>query len=174
MLKNFIAAYQAKSLGIIYSKDDKEAVLQVKMMEKLSGKYGFKVVAKAVRTCKETISTFDTISGKIDSLFIPHCAVLEPSIQKLIDSATAANIPTISQGPGMADKGSLMTLEADPVEQGQLVAVHALQILNGQKAFTLPVRTPKKVAFIINMKTAKTLNLKVPFDTLSGATRVIK
>jgi putative ABC transport system substrate-binding protein len=68
----------------------------------------------------------------------------------------------------------LLTLEADPVEQGQLLAVHALQVLGGQKVFTLPVRTPKKVALVVNMKSAEQLGIKVPFQALSLATRVIK
>lgn len=174
LLKNFRSAYKAKSLGIIYSKQDKEAVLQVQVMEKLSREYGFKVVSRGVMTYKEVIPAFDSISSRIDSLFVPHCAVLEPNLQELVDHATATNIPTISQAPGLAEKGAFMTVIADPLEQGQLVGVHALQILNGQKAFTLPVRTPKKVSFIVNMKTVKKLNLKVPFETLSGATRVIK
>lgn len=174
LLKNFISIYKAKSLGIIYSKQDKEAALQVKMLQKASGKYGFKVVPKVVKTCKEVIKSFDSISGKIDSLYVPHCAVLEPAIDKLVDAATAAKVPTITQGPGLAEKGALISLVADPVEQGQLIGVHALQVLNGQKAFTLPVRTPKKVSLIINMKSAKKFGYKVPIGTLESASKVIK
>jgi putative ABC transport system substrate-binding protein len=83
-------------------------------------------------------------------------------------------VPVISQSPGLAEKGALMTLVADPVEQGQLTGVHAIQILNGQKAFTLPVRTPRKVSFIVNMKSAKAMGIKVPISTLENATTVIK
>ena len=174
LLKNFISVYQAKSLGIIYSKQDKEAELQVKMLQKASGKYGFKVVPREVRTCKEVIGSFDGMAGQIDSLYVPHCAVLEPSIEKLVEKAMAANVPTITQGPGLAEMGALMALVADPGEQGQLIGVHALQILNGQKAFMLPVRTPKKVSFIINMQTARKMGLKVPLGTMESATKIIK
>ena len=76
--------------------------------------------------------------------------------------------------PGVCDKGGLVSLETDPAEQGQLIAVHALQILAGKKAHTLPIFTPKKVSLIINLKTAEKLNLTVPFQALSLATRVIK
>ncbi len=174
LLKNFIAAYKAKSLGIIYAKYDKEAAMQVKVLQKAAGKYGFTVSPKEVNSCKEVVPAFSGMSGSIDSLYVPHCAALEPSIDKLIDSAVAAKIPIISQSPGLTEKGALMSLVADPVEQGQLIGVHALQILNGQKAFTLPVRTPKKVAFIVNMKTAKAMGIKVPIGVLESATKVLK
>ncbi len=174
LLKNFISAYQAKTLGIIYSIHDEEAAMQVKALQKAGGKYGFKVLPKEVSSCKEVVSTFGAMSGKIDSLYVPHCAALEPAVDKLVEEATAARVPTITQSPGLAEKGALMALVADPVEQGQLIGVHALQVLNGQKAFTLPVRTPKKVAFIVNMKAAKILGVKVPIGTLESATTVIK
>ena len=173
LLNSFTSSFKAKSLGIIYSKQDKEATLQVKILQKLSSKYGFKVIPKEVTTCKQVVSSFGSISSKIDSLYVPHCAVLEPAIQKLVDSATSAKIPTFTQGPGLALKGALMELSADPMEQGQLLGVHALQVLNGQKAFTLPVRTPKKVSFTVNMKAAKALGVKVPINILETATKVI-
>jgi putative ABC transport system substrate-binding protein len=80
----------------------------------------------------------------------------------------------VTQIPEAGEKGALLTLEADPIEQGQLLAVHALQVLGGQKVFTLPVRTPKKVALVVNMKVAEELGMKIPFQALSLATRVIK
>jgi len=174
LLKSFISVYQAKMLGIIYSKHDKEAEMQVKVLQKSSGKYGFSVKPKEVETCKDVIPAFEGMKSGIDSLYVPHCAALEPAIDKLVDSAVAAKIPVITQSPGLAEQGALMALVADPVEQGQLIGVHALQVLNGQKAFTLPVRTPKKVAFIVNMKAAKTMGLQVPIGTLETATEVIK
>ncbi len=174
LLKNFVEAYKAKSLGIIYAKHDKEAAMQVKMLQKSAGKYGFTVTPKEVKACKEVPAAFSGMSGSIDSLYVPHCAALEPAVDNLVDSAVAANVPVITQSPGLAEKGALMALVADPVEQGQLMGVHALQILNGQKAFTLPVRTPKKVAFVVNMKTAKKMGVKVPIGVLESATRVLK
>lgn len=174
LLKNFTQAYQANALGVIYSGQDKEAALEVKKLQNASSRYGFKVVPKEVRTCKEVPDAFESIGGKIDSLYVPHCAVLQPAIDTLIEKATAARVPVITQGPGLVEKGALMALVADPEEQGQLIGVHALQILNGQKAFTLPVRTPKKISFIVNLKAAGKLGVNIPSGTLQKATSVIK
>lgn len=174
LLKNFVTVHQTKSLGFIYSKQDIEAAFQFKQLQKASSQFGFKVVSKEVKTCKEVNGTFKSIGGSIDALYIPHCAMLEPAVAGLVDTALQVDIPTITQVPGLTEKGALMSLVADPVEQGQLAGVHALQVLNGLKIFTLPVRTPKKVEFVVNMKSAKALGLQVPIGILEGATRVIK
>ena len=83
-------------------------------------------------------------------------------------------IPVISQMPGAAQKGALLSLKADPVEQGQVAADYAARILAGKKASQLPVVTPKRVDLIVNLKMAKSLELHVPFPVLSAATRVLK
>jgi len=174
LLKNFISVYKANSVGIIYAKYDAEGEQQVKSLEQAASKYGFKVVAKEVKDCREVMAAYDGIKGKIDSLYLPHCAALQPASVTLLSQAAADKKPAITQSPGLIDEGALMALTADPTEQGQLVGVHALQVLNGQKAFTLPVRTPKKVSFVINLKAANKLGIKVPIDVLENATKVVK
>ena len=64
---------------------------------------------------------------------------------------------------------ALIGLEADPDEQGKLVAVHALQVLQGQKVHILPVREAKKISLKINQKTAGQLGLTIPSDIASKA-----
>ena len=114
------------------------------------------------------------LKGKVDGVYVAETVLLTQMQKEVVEVANANGLPVFSQLPGISDAGALVTLEAEPVEQGQLLAVHTIQVLNGQKAFTLPVRTPKKVDLIINMKVADGLGIKIPFQALGMATRVIK
>jgi putative ABC transport system substrate-binding protein len=76
--------------------------------------------------------------------------------------------------PDASDKGALMALEVSPVEQGQLAGEEAVRILGGKKAAQIPIATPKKIELIVNMHAAKALDLHIPFQVLSAATKILK
>lgn len=174
LIKTFTEVKTVKTMGVLYSSIDQSSVNQVEELTRLASQFGFTLLKKNVKSKKDLQSDLGDLSAKVDSLFVGESAILNLELQNILDHSIKNNLPVISQIPGFSDMGALMTLEADPVEQGQLVGVHAIQILTGQKAHTLPIRTPKKVSLVINLQTARKMNLTIPFQALSMATRVIK
>jgi ABC-type uncharacterized transport system substrate-binding protein len=49
-----------------------------------------------------------------------------------------------------------------------------VSLLGGAKPSTVPVESAKKIDLILNLKAAGALGMKVPFDVLNAATKVIK
>lgn len=175
LLRAFGDVSKGKTIGALFSPNDKGSILQVDDLEKAAASFGLKVVRKGVRKPAELPREAAELCARVDALYVADSALMQMQLPQILEAANQKRIPTISQIPGLSDMGALMTLEADPTEQGQLVGVHALQILAAnQKALALPVRTPKKVSLVINMKVAKELGLPVPFQVLSLATRVVK
>ncbi len=175
LLRSFADIVKKKTLGALFSPNDKGSILQVNDLEKAAANYGIKVVRKGVAKPSNLDQAAAELCSRVDALYIADSALLQMHLQQVLGAAIQKRIPVISQIPGLSDMGALITLEADPTEQGQLLGVHALQILTGnQRALELPVRTPRKVALVINMKVARELNLTVPFQALSLATRVVK
>ncbi len=163
-----------KAILALYSSSEQGSLLQEKRMEEQGKRLGFLVIKVDVKSRDAAKQAIREASGKIDAVFITESILLTQGLQDLIITAKEHHLPVLTQIPESGERGALLTLEADSVEQGQLLAVHALQVLGGQKVFTLPVRTPKKVALVVNMKVADELGIKVPFQALSLATRVIK
>jgi putative ABC transport system substrate-binding protein len=83
-------------------------------------------------------------------------------------------VPVITQIPEGADKGALISLEANPAEMGIQAAEIVTRVLGGKKPALLPIATPRKVDLVINARTARALDLHVSLSTLEKATRVIK
>lgn len=163
-----------KVILALFSSSEQGSLLQEKRMAEQGKKFGFSVIKADIKNRDAARKAISDAAGKADAVYITESIQLTQWVQELISLAHEKRLPVLTQIPGSGEKGAFLTLEADPVEQGQLLAVHALQVLGGQKVFTLPVRTPKKVALVVNMKVAEQLGITVPFQALSLATRVIK
>lgn len=158
----------------LFTSTEQGSLLQSKRMEEQGKQFGFSIIKADVKNRDAAKQAILAAAGKADAVYITESVLLVQGIQDLIATANQNNLPVLTQIPDSGEKGALLTLEADPIEQGQLLAVHALQVLGGQKIFTLPVRTPRKVSLVVNLKVAEELGIKVPFQSLSMATRVIK
>jgi len=155
----------AKTIGVLYTKGEGGSELQLK---ELNAKGGFTVKAENVGTAGEAVAAAEKLAAQCDALYLSESIAVMQKGAEIVKAALTSKKPTFSQIPDLAKAGALLGLEADPDEQGKLVGVHALQILQGQKAHSLPVRTAKKVTLMINQGAAAQLGLTVPADIMSA------
>lgn len=83
-------------------------------------------------------------------------------------------MPGIGASAGHARNGMLLSLGADIFKTTQRVGDIAVRILKGAKPADIPVEQADEFDLIVNLRTAKALNLKVPYSVLARATRVIE
>ncbi|MGH9661995.1 MAG: ABC transporter substrate binding protein [Bryobacteraceae bacterium] len=67
-----------------------------------------------------------------------------------------------------------MAINANAGEVVQRAAVYVDRLLRGAKPIELPVELPTRYELVINLKTAKALDLKVPPSVLLRADHVIE
>ena len=67
-----------------------------------------------------------------------------------------------------------MSYGIDRVDLYRRAAVYVDRILRGESPGNLPVQQPTKFELVINLKTTKTLGLKIPQSLLLAADRVIE
>ena len=108
---------------------------------------------------------------RADALFVFDCPRIPT---KTVELATKIRLPTIYSTTRFADAGGLMVYAPSTTDSAYRAATYVDKILRGTKPADLPVEQPTKFELVINLKTAKALNLTIPQSVLYRADRVIK
>ena len=93
---------------------------------------------------------------------------------RIVGLARQRGIPVASEFSIMARAGSLMSYGPSLLDQWARATYYADKILKGAKPADLPIQQPTKFELIINLKTAKTLGIKIPESLLLLADEVIR
>jgi putative ABC transport system substrate-binding protein len=88
--------------------------------------------------------------------------------------AAENRLPAIYNRKDFVESGGMMSYGDDQAELYRRAAVFVDKILKGTKPSDLPVEQPTKFEFVINLKTAKALNLNIPQSVLFRADKVIR
>lgn len=165
-----------KTLGVLYNVREVGSVVQMKEIKRLAAQMGFSVIEVNASSSSVLDSAIGSLtSADVDFIYASESTIVARNIEKVVSRARDFGIPVISHVPEASEKGVLVGLEVSPFEQGQLAGECVSNILTGKKQHVqTPVATPKKVELIINLKTARQLDLNVPLQVLNLSTKIIK
>jgi putative ABC transport system substrate-binding protein len=94
--------------------------------------------------------------------------------KKIAEAAVKNRLPTMYDQVRYAEAGGLMTYGVDLTDLDRRAATYVDKILKGAKPANLPVEQPTKFELVVNLKTAKQINLNIPPHVLARADRVLK
>jgi putative tryptophan/tyrosine transport system substrate-binding protein len=98
----------------------------------------------------------------------------EPGAAQIVALSAKYQLPAIYAFPRFVNEGGLVSYGVDAFDQMRSAALYVDLILKGTKPGDLPVQIPTKYTLIINLKTAKALNLTVPPTLLALADETIE
>jgi putative ABC transport system substrate-binding protein len=128
-----------------------------------------------VRRIDDFNDAFSTIAvAKPDAMIVLADRFLLAHRTDIVNFASTSRLPTIYAYREYVDAGGLMSYAPNDLEQFRRAAVYVDNILKGAKPADLPVQEPTKFELIINLKTARSLNLEIPRDLLLVADEVIE
>jgi putative tryptophan/tyrosine transport system substrate-binding protein len=112
--------------------------------------------------------------GRANALITIVNTLLDPYTKQIADLAIKNRLPSMYERSDYVEAGGLMSYSASDDDLWRRAATYVDKILKGTKPADLPVEQPTKFEFVINLKTAKALNLTIPQSVLFRADRVIR
>jgi putative tryptophan/tyrosine transport system substrate-binding protein len=136
---------------------------------------GLTLLPMEVSSVGELDSAFAAVMKKRpDALMVTADPVQQLFVDRIIQLAAGARLPTIFQIKENAMAGGLMSYGPSLPELFRRAATYIDKILKGTRPSDLPVEQPETFELVINVRTAKALGLTIPRSLLLRADRVIE
>jgi putative ABC transport system substrate-binding protein len=107
-------------------------------------------------------------------LIVTGSALVATHRDRLIALAASNKLPAVYYERLFVAAGGLISYGPNILDQYRLAAGYVDRILKGGKPGDLPVQAPTKYDTVINLKTAKALDLDIPATLLARADEVIE
>ncbi len=157
-----------------YDKAEAFSVAQAKIYRESARRLKIMLIEKTVANQTEAQATFDDIKiNEVHGIVVPRS--LSFNIPGLaLEVTSRQRIPTMFFGPWYAEQGGLASYGPDFYESGRQAARLVDKIVKGTNPREVPVEVNNNIEFVVNLKVATALGIKIVPEALYRATRVIR
>jgi ABC-type uncharacterized transport system substrate-binding protein len=146
-----------------------------KIIGTLAPKIGAHVVPIEARSAGDIEKGFFVMAEqKAEAVIVVTDPIFQERRRQIADLAVKGRLPSVGYSAEYADAGFLVGYGANPSGFYRRSAVYVDKILKGAKPADLPVEQPSTFEFVVNLRTARELGLKMPQSILLRADRVIE
>jgi putative ABC transport system substrate-binding protein len=110
----------------------------------------------------------------VDEVYVVSSRQTVANIRRIVDFATTNRLPLAGGWGAWVQAGGLVSYGPNVGEMVRSAAGYVDKILKGAKPGELPVQQPTRFELLVNLKTAKALDLTIPESFLSRADKVIE
>jgi ABC-type uncharacterized transport system substrate-binding protein len=136
---------------------------------------GLQLQYVAAKDAEDLENTLDVAKrAGVQALLAHPSSFVATNRTRIIDLSIKNRLPVIYGSGDHAEAGALMSYGPDLVDNYRRAGTYVDKILKGAKPADLPVEQPIKFELVINLITAKKMNVTIPANVLARADRVIK
>jgi len=164
-----------RQVAMLWNAADLGMTLRYRAAETAARALGVKVQTLGVREPNDFDSAFSAmVQSRPDAILMVSDALTNLNRKRVIDFATAHRLPTIYELTALVRDGGLMSYGPNQSALGERAADFVARILRGARAADLPLEQPTKFEFVVNLKTARSLDLSLSPQLVARADEVIE
>jgi putative tryptophan/tyrosine transport system substrate-binding protein len=165
----------AATIAVLVNPNSPTAEIQINDIRSTARNLGQQVDILNASTIREIDAAFAKLARmRVDALLVAADPVFFNRSSQIVVLATRHAIPALYSRREFVAVGGLMSYGSTTEESYRMAGVYAGRILKGEKPGDLPVQQPTKFELVINLSTARALDIDVPATLLARADEVIE
>jgi len=165
----------AKRLAILWNPDNTINKFELKEAMTTADALTLTALPIEAKSLEDIDEAFAAMANqRADAALVLSSPLTFPNRPRIAAAALKARMPTLGALREYAQSGLLMAYGPSYADHCRRAATYVDEILKGAKPADLPVQLPTTFELVINIKTARTLNLEVPSTLIARADEVIE
>ena len=162
-------------MAVLWQPGGPGSALRAKETETMAHSLGIKLQLVEVRRPNDFERAFSAMKKERAEALVPlRSPLIGNQVKQIIELAAQDRLPVMYDERGFAEAGGLMFYGTDHLDLFHRAASYVDKILKGAKPANLPIEQPTKFEFIVNLKTARQIGLRIPPNVLARADKVIR
>jgi putative ABC transport system substrate-binding protein len=161
-------------LAILVNTGSPFGVVEMEEVQAAARKLGFEAVTLEIHRAQDIAPAFAALNGRAQALYVINEALVFTRRVAINTFALAAHLPTMHDIREHVEVGGLMSYGPNYPDMYRRAAELVDKLLHGAKPGDIPVEQPTKFDLVVNLTTAKALNLTIPPMLLALANEVIE
>jgi len=166
---------QVKRVAFIYNRANPSAIPTMESARPAAQTFLTELIDAPVSDLTEIEAVLKTVGRERGGAVVLPTDTFTNTLRKpIVQLAAVYRLPVISSIRSYTEEGGLLTYGVNQPGLFRRAASFVNRILRGEKPGDIPVEQPTKFEMVINLKTAKELELTVPATLLAQADEVIE
>jgi len=163
------------SLLVLIDRQDPAMPQQVAEVRKAATTLRLQLVEREATRQNDVERVFDSLQpGEVEGVFVASSSLVTKFPSLVLRLAAERRLPVPGHRKEWADEGALFSYGANFRTVGRDAATYVDKILRGARPADIPVEQVTRLELVINLKTARALDLTIPPSALQQATEVIQ
>lgn len=162
---------KVETLSVLYCSLEDDSVRQLNELSELAKEHQLTLNRINLKN-REDLKKAPLDKG--DAIFLTGSSVVASMLEEILALAKSRQLPSVGIFPDRDEAGITITLYHDPLAQGRKLAEIAALVLAGHPPNEIRSESLRNTELMFNLKEAKNIGIKIPFQLVAEADKVIK